>query len=65
MSLGNVHPLLVEKEHKSSCPMTLTVELDLHKVKLNLRAEYLGHRSFGSKVIVWTHTLEGLLYVDH
>ena len=49
MSLGNVHRLLVEKEHKSFCdhelPMTLTIELDLHGVKLNQRAEYLGHRS--------------------
>jgi len=36
--------------------MTLTFKLDLQKVRMNQRAEYLGLRSFNSKVIVRTQT---------
>jgi len=36
--------------------MILTYELDLYWAKVNHRAEYLGQRSFRSKVIVRTHT---------
>jgi len=35
--------------------MTLTFEYDLDSVKMNQRANYLGQRSFSSKVIVRTH----------
>jgi len=37
-------------------PITLNFELDLDRVKANMRAKYLGQRSFTSKVIVRTQT---------
>jgi len=36
--------------------MTLTMEHNLDKVKLNQLAKYLGQRSFSSKVTARTHT---------
>jgi len=36
--------------------MTLTYELDLYWVKIKYGAEYLGQRSFRSKIIVRTQT---------
>jgi len=36
--------------------MTSTYELDLYWVKIKHGAEYLGQRSFRSKIIVRTHT---------
>jgi len=34
----------------------MTFELDPESVKMRQRANYLGQRSLGSKVVVWTAT---------
>jgi len=46
-------------------PMTLTFKLDLHGVKVNHCAKYLGQRSFSSKVISQTHTGNRWHQLDH
>ena len=34
--------------------MTVTFDRDLHNVKMNRHAKYLGQSSFSSKVAAWT-----------
>jgi len=45
--------------------MNLTFGVALNSVRVNHRAKYLDQRSFSSKVVVQTHTLDRLLYLDH
>jgi len=76
-SILNFDLLFSTVSHPSSCwalasccdrelwPMTLISELDLDDVPANQKAKYLSQRSIRSKVIVQTHTLNRLLYLDH
>jgi len=43
-------------------PIILTIEFDLHKVKLNHCAKYLSQMSVCSKIIVCTHKADQWLY---
>jgi len=42
--------------HSEFWPVTLTFELDLHRVTKNHHVKHLGQRSFRSKVISYIHT---------
>jgi len=47
--------------------MSLTIQLDADRVKMNYHAKYLGQRSLCWKVIVQTdwHEYDWVLYLDH
>jgi len=72
-SLSPVQSTNCIHSRKGTCFITVTLNFikcvtfktDLQTVKMNQQAKYLGQRSFRSKAIAQTHTLDTLLYLDH
>jgi len=41
--------------HPELSPVTLIIKHDLHGVKINQQANYLGRRLFSSHAVIWTY----------